>query len=193
MKTHLLLLATALLASPTFASGNYATPGLCGPDFEPWDLNCDGKIDGDEAAESQREYHEYNNARHIPAAREGISDAEVAAWNEWAEKNKNPNQVGEWQLIYSGSTTGSVNIASNISDVYVVTSGSGDVGRMFPRNSKSMLVSSNICSSQHLSSTSTTTVYVKWDGNKLTGGSDRYDTAYGPKTCAITIKEVYVR
>lgn len=188
MKTYLLLLTSALLASPTFAAGNYATPGLCGPGFEPWDLNCDGKIDGDEAEESQREYHEYNNARHIPAAREGISDAEVAAWNEWAKTQK-PNQLDKWQLIYSGSTTGSVNIGSNVSDVYVVTSNNSAVGRMFPRDSKPALVGSTICSSGHNS----TTVYVKWDGNKLTGSTDRYYTDQGTKTCSIAIKEVYVR
>ena len=100
MKTYLLLLTSVLLTSPALAAGNYATPGQCGAGFDLWDLNCDGKIDGDEAEESQREYHEYNNVRHIPAAREGISDAEVAAWNKWAEENKNPNlQSGIWVKI----------------------------------------------------------------------------------------------
>ncbi len=39
---------------------------------------------------------------------------------------------GEWRTIFSGSTTGSVNIPSNATEVYIVST---EGARMFPRNS----------------------------------------------------------
>ncbi|MFM2588261.1 hypothetical protein [Vibrio sp. TBV020] len=63
-----LLLALSVLALPAWAT----QPGQCGPGFQLWDLNCDGKLTSDEAKASMKAYREHVDSVHQPAAREGL-------------------------------------------------------------------------------------------------------------------------
>lgn len=78
MKKHVLSLMLALVSISSMA----AQPGQCGPGFRAWDLNCDGKVSGDEAHASMQDYHDYNNSIHIPAHRQGLLPPGEAGYPE---------------------------------------------------------------------------------------------------------------
>ena len=92
-----LLIGALLFAgcSPAFA----AQPGQCGPGFEKWDLNCDGKIDGDEASASMQPFYDQQKRVSHPTHYEGLPPPSEAGYPEkyrsmflgrWEKLSKKP-------------------------------------------------------------------------------------------------------
>lgn len=81
----IIALLTLLLSSSVFAN----QPGQCGPGFDLWDLNCDGKINYEEGIASQQAYRDDVARVHQPVAREGLPTPKEAGYPEKAYSEDN--------------------------------------------------------------------------------------------------------
>ncbi|MGI9920605.1 hypothetical protein [Vibrio owensii] len=90
MKTTLLLLSVIMASAPALA----AQPGQCGAGFDTWDLNCDGKIDGDEASASMQPFYDQQKRVSRPAHREGLPPPSEAGYPDHVES---PGASGKWE------------------------------------------------------------------------------------------------
>lgn len=96
MKTTLLLLSIIMASAPAFA----AQPGQCGAGFDTWDLNCDGKIDGDEASASMQPFYDQQKRVSRPAHREGLPPPSEAGYPKYAVSN----EMGTWKRVSTNLT-----------------------------------------------------------------------------------------
>lgn len=90
-----LLLVLATLSLPSIA----AQPGKCGSGYDRWDLNCDGKIDGEEAYASMKPFEDHHRAVSRPANRKGLPPPSEAGYPLRAPESADQGKIGKWRRI----------------------------------------------------------------------------------------------